>query len=41
MQLSEIEKYLLNFFLRFWNLHEILKTLEKKTSLRDYLFSKV
>ena len=37
----EIEKFSLNFFPHLRNLHEILKTFEKKMSLRGYMFLKL
>ena len=36
----KIQKYFLNFFLHFWNLHKLCNTLKKKISLRGYLFLK-
>ena len=41
MQLSEIQKYLLNFFLYFQNLDKILNLFRKRRSLRGYLFLKL
>ena len=37
----KIKKYFLNFFLHFNNPHKILNYLEKKISLRGYLFLKL
>ena len=37
----QIEKYFLNLFLHFPNLHKILDTLKEKMNLRGYLFLKL
>ena len=37
----EIQKYLLNFFLHFWNLHKTWNTLEKKLNLLGHWFLKI